>query len=240
MVLRRVIRRGPVQRHRAQERTAGGVDRETPDAAIAELLGQPQPRPPTRILAHVGGQDRLAGRGGQAAGKRVGTDAEAVDRARVGVVHADDVMQSGAVVARDIERGTHAIVELRGHGASEDAQRFGERRVGERGLRRFLLRRQPHFALAQRGVGVVAFEQVGGLAGEDVEKSQLVFAGLVRLVPVRGEHADQLATARDQRRALRCEDAGVGVHAASLRGQAFVAGYVGRDGAAALLQRPGA
>ncbi len=61
--------------------------------------------------------------------------------------------------------------------------------------------------VAQRGRGLGALQQVGRLAGQHVEQAQVVAGGRVRLEPVRGHHAHQPATARDERRGLAGADA---------------------------------
>lgn len=95
--------------------------------------------------------------------------------------------------------------------------------------------------VAQGFVGDGAFQQVGGLAGEDVEQAQVAFGRLVRRAPVGGDHAEQAPVAGQQRGGLGRADASV-AEGLQVVGAGDVGPFfeVGDDGALAQLQGHGA
>src|SRR5262249_29616678 len=64
-----------------------------PTRAIVKVLGKPQPRLPSWLLADVRGNDRLSCRGRQAARQRLCAYGKSVDKAGISFRHSDDVMQ---------------------------------------------------------------------------------------------------------------------------------------------------
>ncbi len=52
--------------------------------------------------------------------------------------------------------------------------------------------------LTKRVFGLRTLDEIGGLARQDVEQSEIPFRWMMRLGPMRADHADGLASARDE------------------------------------------
>src|ERR1051325_7903532 len=75
-------------------------------------------------------------------------------------------------------------------------------RIPDRAERVPQLVRQRRQELVLAGPRALLIDQIGGLAGEDVEVAEVALRRLVGVVPVRGDYPDERAAARKQRRRL--------------------------------------
>jgi hypothetical protein len=114
------------------------------------------------------------------------------------------------VVGRDVARRRRQVrrADVGGPLTVEELQPAG--RIGDPHDQRRRVGHQPEasLALAQRLVGPVARDVLGGRPGQQVDQPKFVVRGPVRLGELGAEHADQFAVPADHRRGLGRPDPG--------------------------------
>ena len=97
---------------------------------------------------------------------------------------------------------------------------------------------QTALAFAQCLLGLLALDQVSRLPRQDIQQPQVALGRGVGLTPVRGNHAQQSAAPREERRRLAGTDAGIEQRGHAARAREEITGLdVRRDRALAGAQR---
>lgn len=147
---------------------------------------------------------------GQAARQGIGADLKSIHALCKSLGHARDVTQFLSRRVGKVEPTACPFTHPRDRGLDKRSQRFLERRPVDGGLESLLLAGEQQLVFAQNLFGLLDFmegelifglaprrlrlpllNQIGGLAGEQVEKAQLAFGrAMAGFAPLRRDHPD--------------------------------------------------